>query len=144
MLDADVLANLREPGVAVMVDSMQRVTDMGDEDVLAVLRGHRDWPPTPALEKLSVEASRRSLLREPFKTAHTLAAQDSVSSSISSATIAPARVPPSAFGASGNCDATFYCHLERELRKALGVPIDLSSARRRLSHSGTARLSLQP
>jgi hypothetical protein len=117
---------------------------MADDDVLAELRGYRDWPPTPALEKLAVEASRRGLLGEPFHTAHTLAAQDSVSNSVSSATIAPARVPSSAFSASGNWDATFYCHLARELRKALGLPIDLSSARRRLSQPGIARHSLQP
>ena len=117
---------------------------MGDEDVLAELRGYWDWPPTPALEKLAVEASPRGLLRKPFNTAHTLAAQDSVSIAVSSATIAPARVPPSAFSASSSWDATFYCHLERELRKALGLPIDFSTARRRLSERGIARLSLHP
>ena len=116
---------------------------MGDEDVLAELRGYRDWPPTPALEKLAVEASPRGLLRKSFNTAHTLAAQDSVSMAVSSATIAP-RVRPPAFSASGSWDATFYCHLERELRKALGLPIDFSSARRRLSERGIARLSLHP
>jgi hypothetical protein len=109
---------------------------MGDEDVLAELRGYRDWPPTPALEKLAVEASPRGLLREPFNTAHTLAAQDSVSIAAGSATIAPTGVPPSAFSASDDWDATFYCHFERELRKALGLPIDFSSARRRLSQRG--------
>src|SRR5437867_1966049 len=100
---------------------------MADDDLIAELRGYRDWPPTPALEKLALEASRRGLLKEPFNTAHTLAAQDSVSSSVSSATIAPARVPPSAFGASNNWDATFYYHLERELQKMLGLPINLTS-----------------
>jgi hypothetical protein len=85
--------------------------------ILAQLQEDSDWP--RALDRLAEDAAARGLLSEARDRAHDRTMAESQSSSQSSATIAPARVPED-FSQFGSWNATFYSNLRQELLRVLG------------------------
>jgi hypothetical protein len=98
---------------------------MADEDVLANLRRYQSWPAW--LDDLAVRGAAIGRLGEANARAEALRNQDLVSSSHSKVRISPARMPISEYRDLPNRLATFYYHLGRELRRVLGLPINLAS-----------------
>lgn len=117
---------------------------MADEDVLANLRRYQSWPAW--LDDLAVRGAAIGRLSEANAKAEALRSQDVVSSSHSSVRISPApsvrispaRVPISEYSNLPNRLATFYYHLGRELRRVLGLPINLASHNDAEERAGSA------
>jgi hypothetical protein len=99
---------------------------MTDGEVLFVLQGYLDWP--TKLNALAERAAAIGHLAEANAKAEARMNERLVASSASSVTIAPSRVPAGNYSNRPNRPATFYHYLEMELRKALGLPTDLTSS----------------
>ena len=97
---------------------------MADEDVLENLRENRHWPRRGRLDALAVKGAAIGQLRAARDWAEELTNEGLFSNSDSSVTITPAEVPTGEYSHLPNRLATFYTHLENELRKMVG-PINL-------------------
>ena len=98
---------------------------MPDEGALAELREYPNWP--PRLEALAVQAAALGHLKDAAEKARAQTFRDAISHVVPTAPIPAARKPISVYRASEHWEATFYRHLERELRTVLGLPINLAS-----------------
>ena len=94
---------------------------MTDDEQLAHLRRYPSWP--RELDLLAQEAEESGRLIEAVHMAHARLGSDFVSSSVSSMTIAPVRVPESEYTHLPNVLGTFYAYLEDELLTVLGRPL---------------------
>lgn len=106
---------------------------MGDEDVLETLRANPHWPRRGRLDALAVKGAAIGQLRaardwaeELTGWAEELTNEGPVSDSVSSVTIGPDQVPFGEYSHLPNRLATFYTHLENELRTVIG-PISLTT-----------------
>ena len=94
---------------------------MTDTEQLANLRENPNWP--KQLDPLAQGAAERGRLVEAVGRANARLALNFVSSSVSSMTIAPVRVPESEYTHLPNVLGTFYAYLEDELLTVLGRPL---------------------
>jgi len=101
---------------------------MADEDVLQNLRENPHWPRRGRLDALAVKGAMIGQLRAARDWAEELTNEELDSSSVSSATILPPQVPVGEYSHLPNRLATFYTHLENELRTVVG-PINPMSDR---------------
>jgi hypothetical protein len=99
--------------------------EMADQDVLETLRENRHWPRRGRLDALAVKAAMIGQLRAARDWAEELTNEALASSSVSSVTIAHVQVPIGEYSHLPNRLATFYTHLENELRAVAG-PINLT------------------
>ena len=97
---------------------------MADDDVLAQLRENRHWPRRGRLDALAVKGAAIGQLRAARDWAEELTNEQLVYNADSSATISPAEGSIGEYSHMPNRLATFYSHLEAELRKVVG-PISL-------------------
>jgi hypothetical protein len=101
---------------------------MADDDVLQNLRENPHWPRRGRLDALAVKAAMIGQLRAARdwaeeltnEWAEELTNEALVSSSVSGGAIAPAQVPLGEYSHLPNRLATFYTHLEHELRTVVG------------------------
>jgi hypothetical protein len=93
---------------------------MADEDVLENLRANPHWPRRGRLDALAVKAAMTGQLRAARDWAEELANESLVSELGSSVAIAPEQVPIGEYSHLPNRLATFYTHLENELREVIG------------------------
>jgi hypothetical protein len=94
---------------------------MTDDEQLAHLRRYPSWP--RELDLLAKEAGESGRLIEAVYKANARLGSDLVSSSVSSVTVAPVRVPESEYTHLPNVLGTFYAYLEDELLTVLGRPV---------------------
>jgi hypothetical protein len=96
---------------------------MDDEQAacLKELRARRDWP--ARLDALVIRAAEAGSLCAVEAMVVGEVFGRTARSSQSSATIPAGLVPPSDYSELPNVKAAFYAMLERELRKALGLPV---------------------
>jgi hypothetical protein len=94
---------------------------MTEDEQLANLRENPNWQ--PKLDPLAKEAAEKGRLVDAVVKANTRMGPDFVSSSVSSMTVAPARMPESDFSNLPNVLGTFYAYLEDELLVVLGRPL---------------------
>jgi len=99
---------------------------MADEDVLETLRKNPHWPRRGRLDALAVKAAAIGQLRAARDWAEELTNEGLVSNSASGVTIEPTPDPIGEYSHVPNRLATFYAHLENELRAVVG-PIKLTS-----------------
>jgi hypothetical protein len=97
-----------------------KLTGETDAEVLATLRGDSDCPPD--VLKLATRAAAKRLLAACHQRALTATDADTASSSNSSRTIHPARVPDSD-STLPNYSRTYYARLRRELQQAMGLAV---------------------
>ena len=102
----------------------RRLSDMADDDVLAQLRENRHWPRRGRLDALAVKGAAIGQLRAARDWAEELTNEQLVYNAESSATVTAAEGPVGEYSHLPNRLATFYTHLENELRKVVG-PISL-------------------
>ena len=100
---------------------------MADEDVLESLRANPHWPRRGRLDALAVKGAAIGQLRAARDWAEELANEGLVSNPDSSEAIGPEQIPLGEYSHLPNPLATFYAHLENELRIVVG-PIDITSA----------------
>ena len=106
-----------------MTDDVAGDAGLADEteaEVLEDLRGYSGWPVD--LDTLAKQAAVIGQLREARDQAMARTFPDAQPSSISSNTIAPARVPVH-YSYLPNWEATFYTLLKQELLRVLGLAI---------------------
>jgi hypothetical protein len=94
---------------------------MTDDEQLAHLRKYPNWP--RELDLLAKEGAESGQLIEAVHMANARLGSDLVSSSVSSVTVAPVRVPDSEYTHLPNVLGTFYAYLEDELLTVLGRPV---------------------
>lgn len=98
---------------------------MADDDVLEQLRENRHWPRRGRLDALAVKGAAIGQLRAARDWAEELTNEQLVHNPGSSAALPPAEVPLGEYSHLPDRLATFYTHLETELRKVVG-PISLT------------------
>jgi hypothetical protein len=103
----------------------RRLSDMADDDVLEQLRENRHWPRRGRLDALAVKGAAIGQLRAARDWAEELTNEQLVHNPVSTGTIAPVEVPIGEYSHLPNRLATFYTHLENELRKVVG-PLSLT------------------
>ena len=108
----------------LFVATRRRLCDMADDDVLEQLRENRHWPRRGRLDALAVKGAAIGQLRAARDWAEELTNEQLVHNP-ESATIVPAEVPIGEYSHMPNWLATFYTHLETELRKVVG-PLSLT------------------
>jgi hypothetical protein len=108
----------------LFVAMRRRLSDMADDDVLAELRENRHWPRRGRLDALAVKGAAIGQLRAARDWAEELTNEQLDYNAESSATVTPAESPVGEYSHMPNRLATFYTHLENELRKVVG-PITL-------------------
>jgi hypothetical protein len=108
------------------VATRRRLSDMADDDVLEQLRENRHWPRRGRLDALAVKGAAIGQLRAARDWAEELTDEQLIHNPDSSATtIVSAAVPIGEYSHMPNRLATFYTHLETELRKVVG-PLSLT------------------
>jgi hypothetical protein len=93
---------------------------MADDDVLADLRENRHWPRRGRLDALAVKGAAIGQLRAARDWAEELTNEQLVYNADASAPVSPAESPVGEYSHLPNRLATFYSHLEAELRKVVG------------------------
>ena len=109
------------------------LSDMADDDVLEQLRENRHWPRRGRLDALAVKGAAIGQLRAARdwaeeltnEWAEELTSEPPVPDPVSSATTPPVEAPIGEYSHLPNRLATFYTHLETELRKVVG-PLSLT------------------
>jgi hypothetical protein len=109
----------------LFVATRRRLSDMADDDVLEQLRENRHWPRRGRLDALAVKGAAIGQLRAARDWAEELTNEQLVHNPVSSGTITPVEVPIGEYSHLPNRLATFYTHLENELRKVVG-PLSLT------------------
>jgi len=110
---------------ASLVAIPRTLSYMADDDVLEQLRENRHWPRRGRLDALAVKGAAIGQLRAARDWAEELTNEQLVHNPDSSATILPAEVPIGEYSHLPDRLATFYTHLETELRKVVG-PLSLT------------------
>ena len=105
--------------------TQRRLSDMADDDVLEQLRENRHWPRRGRLDALAVKGAAIGQLRAARDWAEELTNEQLVHNPDSSAPVPPADVPLGEYSHLPDRLATFYTHLETELRKVVG-PMSLT------------------
>jgi hypothetical protein len=103
----------------------RKLSDMADDDVLEQLRENRHWPRRGRLDALAVKGAAIGQLRAARDWAEELTNEQLAYNPDSSATFPPSEGPIGQYSHLPNRLATFYTHLEIELRKVVG-PISLT------------------
>jgi len=98
---------------------------MADDDVLEQLRENLHWPRRGRLDALAVKGAAIGQLRAARDWAEELTNEQLVHNTDSSAANVPAEVPIGEYSHLPTWLATFYTHLETELRKVVG-PLSLT------------------
>jgi hypothetical protein len=93
---------------------------MADDDVLEQLRENRHWPRRGRLDALAVKGAAIGQLRAARDWAEELTNEQLLHNPDSSAALPPAEVPLGEYSHLPDRLATFYTHLEIELRKVVG------------------------
>ena len=105
--------------------TQRRLSDMADDEVLEQLRENRHWPRRGRLDALAVKGAAIGQLRAARDWAEELTNEQLVHNPDSSAPVPPADVPLGEYSHLPDRLATFYTHLETELRKVVG-PMSLT------------------
>jgi hypothetical protein len=109
------------------------LSEMADDDVLEQLRANRHWPRRGRLDALAVKGAAIGQLRAARdwaeeltnEWAEELTDEPPADDPVSSATTPPVEAPLGEYSHLPNRLATFYTHLENELRKVVG-PLTLT------------------